>query len=584
MKNPSKKTLYLILFLFIVFISGIVLFFIAPKLISYKQKHAPYKQEYAERPNKIFVNFENFELSKAITDRWAYSGQKSAVVEGNNSFSPIIKRPVSEIGLTYMDRAGLSAYIYVFGNNIESLDASLVLAVTDTNENNIFWGNIAIDAVFFPTEKWTKVSGVFDWQDIDIKEEYNINIYLWNNSPTKILLDNVLAVFGKDAPLLGDTTYCHVGAKGKALPPFNYPPHNFLHLPKAHVNTGHLYKLLDVWKKHQGCLSDIILTGNFFNTSDGLDDIIFLDDGQLKWLYYKPQKKEFFSVNLQAPEKISEIWQQSLKLSFSQPHTKDNAFLLIDTLSSKYFLCHLTQETNNESSRPKIIAESLNHNDFYLNNKKPVSFHKVRMPSQKGDKLLCVYENGRMATFSPGTQKWVKTPLVIGGQTQKQITAQRHNMQIVSGFFIKGETMPQLLMIFDDKEKPYKVLTLSQNRLNAVNNQSKVIGYDTLSPTDVYKVIALKGSQDLLLRFADAYRFDMKLLQISDTAYTILNKLDFSGYKKDLNPKFYERPAFITGRFLEADKVSMIAVCTNYGQRKTHNETMQDAIYVFNFK
>ena len=64
------------------------------------------------------------------------------------------------------------------------------------------------------------------------------------------------------------------------------------------------------------------------------------------------------------------------------------------------------------------------------------------------------------------------------------------------------------------------------------------------------------------MRYNRDWRYDLKEIAFSDSAYHILNNIDFTGYSADHNPKYYEVLKLIPGRFT-GNQVSFIVIGRN---------------------
>jgi len=547
--------------------------------------------DYTDKPHVIFVDFEDFELSRQITDSKSFSGQYSCYVAGKNSFSPVIKRPVKDMGLKMMTQAGLSAYVFADYKNIEQLQASLVLSIIDEKGNNIFWNSIGLNAPFFKAGDWTKISGLFNLADVKIKESHTVEVYLWNNSPTRLWIDDIFVVFGKNKPLKGDSVYCHAGPMGKALPSYNYPPFPYLY-PEASSPTGSnlLNALLKVQANlHNASLKEVVATGNFINTDDGLDEIVFKSDGNLNILFYCNILSAFQLRSIKANVDIIASWDSSQKRAFKISKNGARYILLQDTLNQKMRLCYFRNTKLTTSNIPaELNSYTFDLKNFSHNNTLPLHIKPFGYRT-----LISIYHHGHIALFEYDRNgAWHKKNPEIASDIQNFISEHPNNLSFSKGHFLHNDPQKQLLIVGTEKLQPYMLLNVSPKSIAPAAKKSLTIGIDTLAPEHSYFSIPHR-QRDLLLRYSCLPRFDMKLLNFNDSTYAYLYNINFSEKGQDVNPKFYEISAFLSGHFLSRNYTTIIAVCvnchdTNHNSKYCINykniEDLPNTVFLYNFK
>jgi len=591
----------------IVFIIGSILFG-AGGLYYYKknQKKVPVSETiykistdnenniYAHAKNIIFVDFEDFELGGSIVSEIAYSGEKSCLIEGKNSFSPVIKRKIGAMGWEHFSRIGISANIYAFPHNFSELNVQLVAAITDEAGKNLFWGNVSVKSIFFTPEKWIKVSGAFDLDINSFTENDYLNVYLWNDSKTKVLMDDLLIVAGKDDTPIGDSVYCFAQINGQGLPPFNFPPFDIEYLQKEKV-AGLEYLLKVQKQSHLKSLSQLAIVGNFYNTHNQLDKIVFKSDEKLRTLSYNESRKKFEQYNIEASLSLLKMWDKGQKLTanFSHP-LKEDLIIWHPEFDTLLFVQFENKNISNKSINNIIaITKPFPLSSFYHDNLKPHYIYPLLINGRAEASLLVLYETGDWVLFDWDQVSWAKYLIGTERFFSSTINQDIPHIKIINGKFLN----PQLnnLIVFDNQNKVFELKSLNSSKKQFENAQSKsvYIGLNAFKINDSYFVIKTKGKKDKVLRYAEGAYFDLKLGYFNDTTFIIDKTIDFTGYDKDFNPKYYEITNLLTGNFISSNYTSLITICTNCNDidfngtsclEYKNSPLLPNAVHIFSFK
>ena len=99
---------------------------------------------------------------------------------------------------------------------------------------------------------------------------------------------------------------------------------------------------------------------------------------------------------------------------------------------------------------------------------------------------------------------------------------------------------------------------------NTFDGKLKIIGLDTLKPSDIFLFGDFRGNKEpQVLRYNRDWRFDLKQLRFNDTTFSILGNIDFQGYEKDHNPKYYGILKICEGRFIDPAHTSLLLIGRN---------------------
>ncbi|MDD3876480.1 MAG: hypothetical protein PHT69_07645 [Bacteroidales bacterium] len=520
------------------------------------------------KPNIITVDFENFDADAQIISDFVHAGEKACLVSGKNTFSPVIKKTVKDIGLRYMTRVGISAYVYVLPQQFEDLDAQLVVSVTDDAGKNIFWQGVGINSRFFSSAKWLKVSGAFDMNPQDINENQFVNVYLWNNSNTQIIIDDIFVVFGTDQNMPGDTTNIRTGENGFALPLFNFPPHETIFAEKDSLNKDALLLLLDVLKELKNDkINEAVCIGNFIMTGNRLDKILFTHAGQLKVLAYCEREDKFLPFSVLSEAELINSWPNSIKLKGKFNSTTKEDVVLVDTLNEKLFLLNFSDNAQcSDYHIPiQLSTKTYSFDAFTLNRMKPFYWHIINPERSGHSKLLCIYGTGLWQVFSISDSGLRLLNASKAGKSLPDFPSNRKYFKLISGNFMAQNSKELLLQMTFNQGFHYNLLFFNEtkNAFETVMRKTLTIGLDTLKPIYSYFTVNNKlGHQDII-KYDNSWRFDLKLLQFNDTTFQVMKAIDFKNQDAFVNPKFYELSALLAGHFVNHGYTSLICVCAN---------------------
>jgi len=548
------------------------------------------KDIYLNNKRVIFVDFENYQKKEELYEKEAFSGKYSYKVFGKNSFSVVITKPVSEIGKENLGRAGISAYVYIFPEDFSTLDAQLVFAIVDPKGNNVAWNNVAMKSVFMKAGKWTKISGAFDIDINTISNDCVIKTYVWNSSKTKILVDDILVVLGKDQPFKGDTTYCDNTIENGWKKAFNYPPFPYQYLFCHEINNEHSEYLIKNKTKTTGQLfpDTKICTGNFYDEANQKDKIIAVEGNNLNaYSYYEPNKA--FSNDLtMVLSKKDTLWHTANYYSAKFRGRQNDEILLADAVSKNIILYAITNLSGHAfPSKPAEMKLNTlwegTYKNFDMKGALPVYFSTPCLGNLQKAKLLTVYSDGNWQLFEFQNTDWKAI-----AQSKKPVNEwvdANYNYNLVYGRFLAKTNNNLILSVSTskkDNKSVYSLLSYNEENKNLIeiysSQKSKVWGLDTLKAADNLMVLRGISKTESILRLDNEWRFDLKHIAFNDTTFQILSTIDFKGYKNDYNPKFYEIVHLIPGCFIEKNKTSFLTLCYNCKNGNLHDSNCKQYI------
>ena len=513
-------------------------------------------------PNTLYYDFElapGKEMPGGFYKGLAHSGQYSVKAFGQNSFSVAVERTAGEIGVQNLKAVALSAWIYVFPTKNE-VKGSMVFTASNELGVNVCWQGIGVVEPEVPRGKWFKVSKYFDLTSVSFKPDYKIQVYFWNNSRTDILIDDYTVVFGGPVDRRGDSAWVDMTRPGGFTPRFNYPPFPVSMLEKVKIANSPGSVAISS--------ADKVIAGNFLNTgNDGL--FIIGKEGRASVYAFCAGNSEFRKITLANSSALAPLLpvRKMLKGRF----LGSSAEQVIVIGEKGWMLCAieavpgLCNASDPLKSGLKILwksdepGQSIFSGDFNADHRSEIL--EIR---DNGSWKVMAYES----TGSPGGAWKVLTD--DDGTPESEWNKNGREMGVSVGRFLPGIASDLVLTVtrrIDDQKFSYSLLKLNSSRRKwdpmfseKQNYLGKTIGLDTLKPSDqFFTVHATDGKEINVFRYNRDWRFDLKEIRFNDSTFRILSNIDFQGYDKDQNPKYYESLMLIPGCFPSASSCSFIA-------------------------
>jgi len=159
------------------------------------------------------------------------------------------------------------------------------------------------------------------------------------------------------------------------------------------------------------------------------------------------------------------------------------------------------------------------------------------------------------------------------------------------GRFIPGSAADQVLSVARQKNDGkyfYALLRFNTSRKrwdpmfsDKQNFTGKTIGLDTLKPSDLFFTAATAHGNDVkVFRYNRDWRFDLKEIRFNDTTFRIISSLDFQGYDRDQNPKFYETLRMIPGYFRDASSFSFLTI-GSVAKERQYDSVLPDFVHLY---
>ena len=494
----------------------------------------------------------------------AHSGNFSTRTFGKNTFSVMYEKTVRDLNVPDMKAVALSAWVYVFPSSGEP-EGSLVFTVTNTVGVNTCWKGVSLHGPMVPREQWFKISGSFSLTDVQIRPDDKIQVYFWNNSDTKVLSDDFYIVFGAQAPRKGDSAMTDM-TRGYN-PTLNIPPFPVFFLHQEQTLNGN-ETTLDITP------NDRVLTGRFTDSGDGLESIFVIKPDGAPGLFHYCPEQGFRKIQVTCPESLKKDLAGAVPLrgSFTSPNKDEILFVGEKTLILAGFgqpggPCKMA------GTELKVLWRSDPASINGVAVRTPGSLVPCDVNADRITELLMIAGQGSWQLFRFASDTWVS--LVSGTENKLGEWDDKYvDYTVTAGHFLPGGSQDQLLTVFTEKSKKrfsyslVKYLPGERKFVKALpareGNIGLTVGHDTLKPGDQFFFGSFNpGENPGFLRYNRDWRFDLKAMQFNDSAFVIKGDIDFTGYEKDYNPKFYEALKLVPGKLISPTVTSILVIARN---------------------
>lgn len=121
---------------------------------------------------------------------------------------------------------------------------------------------------------------------------------------------------------------------------------------------------------------------------------------------------------------------------------------------------------------------------------------------------------------------------------------------------------------------------------NKILEEKNIGSVHGINPDDkIYPVDFDDNPDNEFLKLNTSWRFDLKLGEVQQNNFNATNAIDFRGYEKDFNPKYYEFTKIVAGNFTDKKKSSLIVIsynCADANFNGTHCNAFENLNYLPN--
>ncbi|MCK4663396.1 MAG: hypothetical protein KAT68_11060 [Bacteroidales bacterium] len=517
----------------------------------------------------IFVNFEtkqSFVNKQNLQKDIAHSGKYSSKVQGKDKYSSSIKKSISSISnFRNINEVAISAWVC---SEQKTSDAVLVFTISDTLNNTVYWQGKTIQSNMIEPMKWFKIAAEFSIPKDKIDSSFQFQMYLWNRINTTVYADDFYIVFKKSKSITENINVYFDLTKEtyEQYKKINFPPFKTNYFSKDNTPENEFLKSIfeDINNKEKSNIQNQIFSGNFITDKNHHDEIIYIKDFDNIKLFSLTEK-ESISCNYSLNLDIS--FQKDDYKIFIGDYDSDNydEILIIDYLSDNFFIGSFS------------INNDLKFVNYNILGQENIRLRKLNICSgnfdnKKGDELFLINENGEWEILK-FLDKQVKSLNKFSKTNSLEfIKLKNRNIKLISGNFYKKQINDELLIIANDSiSNQYSIVYFDNNNekikpyYNELNaNLGITTGLDTLKTTDQYFVGNFDDDpEEELLKYKRNWRFDLKLIEFNNDGFVIKEIIDFDGYEKDKNPKYYEKTDIFSGNFINNKFSSLLIFARN---------------------
>jgi hypothetical protein len=224
----------------------------------------------------------------------AHSGKMACLLSGGIEYGPSIIKKVNEVSSVPFKKIALSAWVYPLTDKpVTVLTASIV----NDKKETVFWGGKSTEKQPFPKNAWTKINASYDLPFEKIGSEDVIQVNIWNQGKTDVIVDDLEIVYGAQPERRGlsSTNDPNLFYEKHFVPQKNKPPFQTIYFEKQEINNENSTFITPDKKNDLTDFSpnDEFLAGNFIADKNNLDEIICIKKMRSGLFSYSPGNKQF---------------------------------------------------------------------------------------------------------------------------------------------------------------------------------------------------------------------------------------------------------------------------------------------------
>ena len=530
-------------------------------------------------PGIYQFDFENINDNRIVVNELAFSGKHALKVAGRRSYSPAVQIPLND-QLQKSQSALFGAWLFV-GDSSGDLEGKLIFQIVDRSNKLKFSAASEIKEGNNKSRQWFYACGIADWKDTKILPTDFVKIYYWNNCKNTVFVDNVQVIFGKqlikgEKPLADNTSHQFQFIQAADRPP--YPSVFFEKEFSGNVKNTTIYTTdgKDALKMNN---EDEFVSGRFVKGSNNIDQLLVVRNSKPFALVWYDRLKYQFMFQRCSGESDKRL---SLKFPYTVADVNGDGLdeLITCTPLSVINIFKFQFQTRSFgpvfSGTPEGLTPDVFFDQITGISKKGVKEKCMMVLDKKGNIILIKYRNDKLIASNMGMYK--------------EVSDNKYACKIICGNFFKNDKNENLLLLYSEQKTGrcfYKMFEVDQeesglHRLFDGNFENKC---DTLRPDNSYFTCDFNNDKiDELISFSNGWRYDAKLVSFTKEGYAILANIDFTGYPKDFNPKYFEKQAMVPGNYNGNGSPTIFTFCGSDKRNPVSSGDMTPYIGIFSFK
>jgi hypothetical protein len=492
-----------------------------------------------------------------LTSDFSYSGKRSIILAGKDSYGPAISKKVYEVCDDSLRKLAASVMLYPENNDPDVL---LVVSITNENNDQVHWMAREMKDFKLKEKAWHKVNAEFIIPPevrMKIGRNDKISVYLWNKSRMKIFADDLLLVFGNEPERQG--SYPNVNFKLATQKIYSFdrynPPHpagSFVYADIGNMSSPFLVNN-DTAKSGELFPDDLIL--NLRSSAGSSDLILHLSEdvaGVYEFCHSAGKFRKAGTVKF--PDWIKDV-SNAIAADLDGDGNTEILCLIGDT--GHLLRLDLTEGGKCDDAEGKITFQEI------WKGETPVHSYCLADDFDddgKTDLLFLNKEDKRwkLMTYAGGILKEKKA-----GEFRENFVSD-FSVQL-SGNFLPGYKGKQLLIATTSNEGGSCTLL----EYNAQTSTFRII--ESSAAEHVFKLFTYgdqllkfrENSIDNILWIAESGRFEIRLISGDKKGLYIKSQMDFEGSPDSVNPKYYEIIKPYTGRFINESSDALLLSLRN---------------------
>lgn len=544
-------------------------FYIDDILINYNGTIAVSNTQTSQLNSNFFYDFENTEGLVGIENikvTTAHSGKKACDLSSGIEYGPSVVKKVSDVVSTTLKKISTSIWIYSLVDN-----PNVVLTVSGVNSKNetVFWDGKSSENRHFQKNQWTKINAQFGVPSEKINPDDKLVVNVWNKGKDAVIFDDLEIVYGEPERRGVQSILDPVVIEENGLiPARNKFPFKTLFFQKQEIKNENGTYLNNANSKKIGDLSpnDEFIVGNFLSDKKSMDELICIQATEFGLYGFDPDSSRFqLYLQNKTPDEVS-FWKGSKKYVGDYNDKGTDNVLLVNAAKKEIRLLSFSGTSANKITANIIWKTSIFNLDNMIISENDLFVCGDFNGDKKTDLVIVDAKNGNWKMFNFKNNNWETIASGNSGFLTKKMLDTKTSKQLVGKFFVDRNQDVLLVSDFDNGKYSYRSFEY--------NNKSKRFEEKDIKSENSAEAF-FKNSEEVLvgnfdndteqefLKLNTDWRFDLKQIDLDANGFNISYMVDFKGYPKDYNPKYYEFVKIISGNFFNKDQTSLLIMMRN---------------------
>jgi len=568
---------FALFFLYLVYDQKYNVFYPKPPVASYLISAS----DSSSYPGVYQFDFEKINDDGIVSLENAFSGNHALKVTGRRRYSPAVQISFND-QVQKATGALFGAWLFI-GDSSRDLEGKLIFQIVDKSNKLKFSAASDIREGKNISRQWFYVCGKADWKDTKILPTDMVKIYYWNNCKNTVFVDNVQVIFGKQVikgkkSLTDNTSPQYQFVQAADQPP--YPTVFF-----ENEFTGNVINNTILAPDGKDALllnnEDAFCNGKFIKTNSNCEQIlVFRSNKPLALLWFEPQKSQILFIKLPAEVIASFPAINSSSAIDADGDGIDELVICTGTKMQSVYVYKIL------AAKPFVKSMVLEDVAQFGVSGKIVQIEPFQMANKRNNDIALLDDFGNLHLLNYEKNSLKPETITIIPESD----ANGYDYKMVCGQFLNSG-MNDNIIIFSSEKKSgrcfYKIFGSDKKnqRFEPLVQGTFDNKCDTLHPADnFFKCDFNNDKIDELITFSNGWRYDAKLVSFNKDGYIIAANIDFTGYPKDYNPKYFEKQFMVPGNYTETNTPAIFTFCGSEKRVPVSSDDMKPYIGIFSYK